>query len=112
MLRDNRVALAIGWGECSFCGECAEICPEPVFAPVRVMDHVLTITSDCLAQAGISCMSCRDACPENAISMMPRIGGPFLPRLAADACTGCGACAMTCPSDAIIAQAKERPDEG
>nr|WP_240989336.1 ferredoxin-type protein NapF [Salipiger mangrovisoli] len=97
------VMLLPGAGECSFCGACAEICPEPVFDAIPVMVHVAQIGPDCLVRAGITCMTCRDACPEMAITLIPRIGGPFLPHLDASACTGCNACIAPCPADAIEA---------
>jgi len=65
------------------------------------MEHRIVIDNDCLARAGITCMACRDACPEAAIAMRPRIGGPFLPVLDEDICTGCGACVAPCPGQAI-----------
>lgn len=106
---DDGVELHPDRGECTFCGACAAACPEPVFAATG-MAHVMEITADCLVQAGIACMSCRDACPETAIAMQPRIGAPFLPRLDAAACTGCGACAAACPADAIRAGEREAED--
>ncbi|MTH78039.1 ferredoxin-type protein NapF [Paracoccus aestuariivivens] len=111
-LRDSKVALLPASGECTFCGECAAACPEPVFTEIRVMAHVATISDDCLAMAGITCMSCRDACPEVAITMRPRVGGPFLPVLDRSTCTGCGACIAPCPSDAIGFIEREYADEG
>lgn len=97
-------------GECNFCGACAEACPEPVFEASAAMAHVMKITTDCFVQAGIACMSCRDSCPEAAISTQAQIGAPFLPRLDAAACTGCGACAASCPADAIRAVEREIED--
>lgn len=102
-IADKRVILLVQAGECSFCGDCATACPEPVFGAERVMQHRVEITPDCLAHAGITCMSCRDICPEAAISMQPRIGGPFLPVLNEALCSGCGACVAPCPGAAIIA---------
>jgi ferredoxin-type protein NapF len=97
-------------GECTFCGACSAACPEPVYEASAGMAHVMEITTDCFVQAGIACMSCRDSCPYDAITLQPRIGAPFLPRLAPTACTGCGACVACCPADAIRAVEREVED--
>lgn len=103
-------------GECTFCGKCAASCPETVFAEIVFVDtdhmahemgHVMQISARCFVEAGISCMTCRDACPQEAISMKPRVGGPFLPLLDAAACTGCAACSSVCPAGAIDAVRKD-----
>jgi ferredoxin-type protein NapF len=67
------------------------------------------MTSDCLAARGVVCRSCGDSCPHAAIRFWPRIGGPALPEILDDACTGCGACVGVCPVSAI--EVRERPDE-
>lgn len=88
--------------ECTFCGACAESCPEHLFArDSRPFQHVVSVTEGCLARLGVVCQSCRDACPEAAIRFTPRRGGPFLPEVRDDACTGCGACLSICPTRAI-----------
>lgn len=61
----------------------------------------ISISRHCLTFAGVSCMACRDECPEDAIAFVPRRGGPFTPVIDASACTRCGACADICPADAI-----------
>jgi ferredoxin-type protein NapF len=96
-------ALDFSVGECTFCGECAQSCPEPVFRKDSLggFTHVADISAACLAEAGVACQSCRDACPEQAIRFRPRIGGPFLPELDEVACSGCGACIAICPASAI-----------
>jgi ferredoxin-type protein NapF len=63
--------------------------------------RIAEISDDCLARAGIFCMSCRDACSRQAIRFYPSIGGAFLPEMVASACTGCGACVAPCPGQAI-----------
>ena len=70
---------------------------EPNIVPARIA----AISDACLARAGVFCMSCRDACPEQAIVFSPRLGGAFLPEVAAAQCTGCGACLSPCPVGAL-----------
>ncbi len=99
---DGRPSLNFAAAECSFCGACAEACPEPVFdRTAAAFAHVAVIGSNCFAGRGIICQSCGDACPEAAIRFRPRLGGPALPELSADRCSGCGACAATCPASAV-----------
>lgn len=102
-LAGNLPSLDFSDGACTFCGECARVCPEQVFqvASLHRFAHVALITDSCLASNRVECQSCRDACPEQAIRFRPRVGGPFLPALAADACNGCGACISVCPVAAI-----------
>lgn len=90
-------------GECTFCGKCAEACREPVFAAsaAQRFDHVMAIGEGCLAFGNIDCQACRDACPTEAIRFRPRRGGPFVPDLIEQACTGCGACVSVCPAGEI-----------
>jgi ferredoxin-type protein NapF len=61
----------------------------------------LTISDACLAHAGVVCQACGDVCPERAIRFALRRGGPPLPTLNEDRCTGCGACVPICPVGAI-----------
>jgi ferredoxin-type protein NapF len=62
--------------------------------PVEIGDH-------CLAKCFVHCRTCGDACAEQAIRFTPRIGGPPLPSILAERCTRCGACAATCPANAM-----------
>ena len=62
---------------------------------------VAVINDGCLAEAGIVCNSCGDACPASAIRIRPRIGLPPQAFVNEAACTGCGDCARVCPGDAV-----------
>ena len=62
---------------------------------------VALIGGGCLAEAGIVCSSCGEACPDTAIRFRPRIGLPPQALVDEAACTGCGACVAACPGEAI-----------
>jgi ferredoxin-type protein NapF len=64
----------------------------------------LAISDACLARVGVVCQACGDVCPERAIRFALRSGGPPLPILHEDRCTGCGACVPICPVGAISLQ--------
>jgi ferredoxin-type protein NapF len=96
-------------GACTFCGRCAAACPEPLFdrEAVRPWDVAATIGEACLARRGIVCESCRDACEPRAIRFRHVPGRVAVPEVAAEACTGCGACVAICPAAAITVAARE-----
>lgn len=104
-------AVDFSAGECTFCGACARACPEPVFDRRCHSGflHVAAITDTCLAKSGVHCQSCADACPEAAIVLRPRLGGPPVPKVINDRCTGCGACIAMCPAEAV-APARRVPE--
>lgn len=103
-----------GRGACTFCAACREACPEPAFDPdlEPPWPLVAEIGPACLARAGVHCQACGDACGEAAIAFPPRLGGPPVPRLAAAACTGCGACLAACPAGAIAISRAAEPVHG
>lgn len=71
---------------------------------------VAIINEDCLAEAGIVCRSCGDACGVAAIRFRPRIG--LAPQAIVDesACTACGDCIKACPGEAIALGAARHGD--
>lgn len=107
-MHDGVAVLDFDAGECTFCGECASHCPEQVFPAARATQfaHHALIGKSCLALNFVDCQACRDACPTTAIRFKPRLGGPFVPSLEADPCTGCGACVAVCPTQAITMTAR------
>ena len=62
---------------------------------------IAVIGDGCLAEAGIVCRSCGDACPASAIRFRPRIGLPPQAMVDEAVCTGCGDCVGACPGEAI-----------
>ena len=62
---------------------------------------VALIGDGCLAEAGIVCRSCGEACAETAIRFRPRIGLPPQAIVNEQACTGCSKCVAACPGEAI-----------
>ncbi|KAA2212990.1 4Fe-4S dicluster domain-containing protein [Teichococcus oryzae] len=81
---------------------------KPAMADAPPPRPVAGIAPSCLAFRGIACMSCRDACSTGAIRFTLVRGGA-VPRVEADACTGCADCAALCPASAITVAA---PAEG
>lgn len=51
----------------------------------------------CLAWQRMTCLSCKDACPENAITLVANLE----PRIDQQRCSDCGKCAAVCPVAAI-----------
>ena len=77
----------------------------------RAEFFVFAIINDgCLAEAGIVCRSCGDACAVSAIRFQARIGLPPQAIVKEPTCTGCGDCVAACPGDAITLGAARRGD--
>ncbi|MBW7861344.1 MAG: ferredoxin-type protein NapF [Rhodocyclaceae bacterium] len=91
-------------GECTFCGDCEQVCKPgalerseqdvPWSLKVRIGDA-------CLADRGVECRVCGEACGAGAIRFRPRIGGVARPETDPAVCNGCGACHAPCPVRAI-----------
>lgn len=95
--------VAAARGECTFCGDCVAACTPAALdrdACAAPWDWRATIAASCLGVAGTVCQSCRDVCPEAALSFEPG-ARPAAPVLDASRCSGCGACAASCPVGAV-----------
>lgn len=91
-----------GEGECSFCQQCAAVCPEPLFDLSQPEPWQLKaqIKDTCLANQKVYCRSCGEHCDSQAISFKPGISS--VPIITAADCSGCGACLSVCPVQAIV----------
>lgn len=90
-------------GECTFCGDCAAACQSQALLPLpqQPWPWRALIGENCLAVHGVTCQSCREVCPENAIRFHPGVARPALNPAQ---CSGCGACIGVCPVSAIAMQ--------
>lgn len=105
--------LDFSCGACTFCGDCAAACPTGALvaeAP-EVWPWRAAILENCLSYQGISCRTCEDACEARAIRFRLETGGRAVPVLDQDACTGCGECAFTCPSQSFVFERPRRSSQ-
>ncbi len=87
---------------CDACGACVRACePGALQAPAVFEGWVARFSAACLAQRGVECRVCGEACDARAIRFPPRLGQVAQPVLTQEACTGCGACVGGCPTQAI-----------
>ena len=101
--QSGRAFVDFRLGACTFCGECADVCPTGALDSTLVASWPwrASATSACLSMSGISCRSCQDSCEVNAIRFRLQTGGRARPLVDEDTCIGCGACVSVCPVDAI-----------
>lgn len=90
---------------CTLCGDCARACApraiDPHAMPLVAFPWRVQVSAACLAQRGVECRVCGDACGTRALRFVPARGGIAQMRIELDACTGCGACQPVCPVQAI-----------
>jgi ferredoxin-type protein NapF len=89
--------------ECTFCGDCLKACKTGALDAVRARPWTVKaeISAGCLAVNGIVCRACGDHCGPRAIQFRLMTMGRSQAKIDTAACTGCGACAAVCPSQAI-----------
>jgi ferredoxin-type protein NapF len=85
---------------CTFCQECAIVCPNGVLSLEDSEPKIYGKTNihvlECISWKQTICYSCKDICLENAIDFL----GMFRPEINSK-CTNCGFCISVCPTDAI-----------
>jgi ferredoxin-type protein NapF len=100
LLEDKSPQLIFENGGCTYCDECAKVCPNDVLK----LEYKKTIEAKiiinelmCLSWQKTMCFSCKDPCLDNAIDFQ----GMFYPTINQDLCTSCGFCIKYCPVSAI-----------
>ncbi|MDQ6973826.1 MAG: ferredoxin-type protein NapF [Mariprofundaceae bacterium] len=90
-------------GECTFCKQCVDVCPTHALnlSVTPLWSAKAIINNSCLTLQGVICHTCSEQCDESAIQFTPQIGKVSQPLLNINACTGCGACVASCPTQAI-----------
>ncbi|HEX6362524.1 MAG TPA: 4Fe-4S dicluster domain-containing protein [Albitalea sp.] len=69
--------------------------------PAAERREPVAIGSACLAQRGVECRICGEACATGAIRFRPQAGGASRPVLDLARCSACGDCVRPCPVGAV-----------
>lgn len=101
-------AVSFVAGECTFCGDCRNVCKPGALALQGERPWAVTavIGDDCLGAQGVVCRLCEEQCEARAIRF-PKLGGAGQPEIDVAACTGCGACISSCPTETITANLRQ-----
>ena len=96
---DSTPKLDFSVNGCTYCDECARICPNNVLKieDKRYIDAKIEIDIlSCLSWNQTMCFSCKDPCLDDAINFLAM----FRPSIN-EHCTSCGFCIKVCPTNAI-----------
>ncbi|MEN4053983.1 MULTISPECIES: ferredoxin-type protein NapF [Sulfurimonas] len=96
---DKTPRLDLSVRGCTYCDECALVCPSDVLLvedKQYIEASIVINQSKCLSWQGVMCFSCKDPCLDNAIDFKAM----FMPEIN-EKCTSCGFCIGRCPADAI-----------
>ncbi len=110
---DKTPTLNFSKSGCTFCEECAKVCPHGVLSLSEDMEEKIwarfIIEPDsCLAHNKTICFSCKEPCIDDAILF----NGMFNPIIDDERCTGCGFCISRCPTKAISYEVIKKQTEG
>jgi len=103
---DKTPVLDFKLGGCTYCDECAKVCPNDVLKVEYKKSINVKVEIDimrCMSWHQTMCFSCKDPCLDDAIDFL----GMFRPSIDGEKCTNCGFCIGVCPSDAIVIKEKE-----
>jgi len=99
MQKDKTPVLDFEKAGCTYCDECANICPTDVLSlefKHKIKANIVINTKNCLSWKQTMCFSCKDPCLDKAIDFTAL----FKP-IINEACTSCGYCIKACPTGAI-----------
>ena len=97
--KNKTPALNFEHAGCTYCDECAIVCPTQALSlefKHTIKAKITINTEKCLSWNRTMCFSCKDPCLDTAIDFLAL----FKPSIN-DNCTSCGYCIKACPTGAI-----------